>query len=95
MGLWGLEQQAMKITVELPDAIYRRAKALAALCGRKLKDLIEEGLHLVLDAPPDTATGPSLAGLMQRARGVVASGVSDLASNPEHLKDFGRDASHC
>src|ERR1700683_4303831 len=31
----------MKTTVELPDAIYRQAKAEAALRGRKLKDLIE------------------------------------------------------
>jgi hypothetical protein len=30
---------------------------------------------------------------MQQARGVVESGIPDLASNPEHLKGFGRDAS--
>jgi predicted component of type VI protein secretion system len=90
----GLGQDAMKTTVELPDAIYRQAKAEAALRGRKLKDLIEEGLRLVLDAPAETAGRPDLAGLMQHARGVVESGVPDLASNPEHLKGFGRDASH-
>jgi hypothetical protein len=28
---------------------------------------------------------------MQRARGVIDSGIPDLASNPEHLADFGRD----
>ena len=28
---------------------------------------------------------------MKEARGVVDSGVPDLASNPKHLKDFGRD----
>jgi hypothetical protein len=31
---------------------------------------------------------------MQHAHGVVESGIPDLASNPEHLKGFGRDASH-
>jgi hypothetical protein len=84
----------MKTTVELPDPLYRRAKAEAALRGRKLKDLVEEGLRLVLDAPPDTARHPNLAGLMQHARGVIESGVPDLGSNPEHLQQFGRDASH-
>jgi predicted component of type VI protein secretion system len=82
----------MKTTVELPDAIYRQAKAEAALRGRKLKDLIEEGLRLVLDTPADTAPRRDLAGLMQHARGMVKSGIPDLASNPEHLKGFGRDA---
>jgi hypothetical protein len=84
----------MKTTVELPDAIYRRAKAEAALRGRKLKDLIEEGLRLILDASSATAGRRSLAGLMEASRGVVESAIPDLASNPEHLKGFGRDARH-
>jgi hypothetical protein len=41
----------MKTTVELPDTLYRQAKAEAALRGRKLKDMVEEGLRLVLEAP--------------------------------------------
>lgn len=84
----------MKTTVELPDPLYRQAKAEAALRGRKLKDLIEQGLRLVLDAPQVEARQPKLANLMKSARGVVASGVPDLASNPEHLKGFGRNARH-
>jgi predicted component of type VI protein secretion system len=83
----------MKTTVEVPDDLYRRAKAEAALRGRKLKDLVEEGLRLVL-ASRKTPRHPSLAGLMKGARGVIDSGVPDLASNPEHLKSFGRDAGH-
>ena len=35
-----------KTTIELPDDLYRRAKLEAAESGRKLKDLVEEGLHL-------------------------------------------------
>ena len=81
----------MKTTVELSDELYRRAKAQAALSGRKLKDLIEEGLRLVL-AAPRSKRRPSLAGLMKGARGVVSSGMPDLASNPKHLAGFGRDA---
>ena len=81
----------MKITVELPDDLYRRAKAAAARRGRKLKDLIEDGLRLVLEAPQEPHRRPSLAGLMKRARGTIDSGIPDLASNPRHLPGFGRD----
>jgi hypothetical protein len=84
----------MKTTVELPDPLYRQAKAEAALRGMKLKDLVEAGLRLVLETPPDARRHPNLTGLMQQALGVIESGVPDLGSNPEHLKDFGRDASH-
>ena len=81
----------MKTTVELSDELFRRAKAAAALRGRRLKDMIEEGLRLVLETPSGERARPSLEKLMKEARGVVDSGVPDLASNPKHLKDFGRD----
>ena len=84
----------MKTTVEVPDELYRRAKAEAALRGRKLKELVEEGLRLVLDAPVKRARPSSLARLMKGARGMVDSGIPDLASDPKHLAGFGRDARH-
>ena len=80
----------MKTTIEVPDELYRKAKAEAALRGRKLRDLVEEGLRLVLEAPRKTRR-PTLSGLTKRARGIVDSGVADLASNPKHLAGFGRD----
>jgi hypothetical protein len=82
----------MKTTVELPDDLYRQAKSVAALHGRKLKDLVEAGLRLVLEAPRAKPRRHNLAGLMKDARGIVDSGIADLASNPEHLKGFGGDA---
>jgi hypothetical protein len=82
----------MKTTLELPDALYRRAKSMAALRGRKLKDLVEEGLRLVVEGPRKAGREQSLAELMKHARGVVDSGVPDLASNPRHLEGFGRNA---
>jgi hypothetical protein len=86
---------AMKTTVELPDELARRVKAEAALRGQKLKDLVAEGLRLVLETPRRSAgqtAPPSLGELMRSACGVVDSGVPDLASNPAHLKGFGRAA---
>jgi hypothetical protein len=79
----------MKTTVELSDELYRRVKALR---GRKLKDLVEEGVRLVLKTPRSKRRRSSVAGLMKNARGVVRSGVPDLASNPDHLAGFGRHA---
>jgi hypothetical protein len=85
-------RRVMKTTIELPDDLYRRAKAEAALRGCRLKDLVEEGLRLVLEAPRRTRPRPSLAELTKGARGVVDSGVPDLGTNPDHLVGFGRDA---
>lgn len=79
----------MKTTVELPEDLYRRAKATAALRGQRLRDLVEEGLRQVVDAPPGEPPAPRLSDLMSAARGVVASGISDLASDARHLADFG------
>ncbi len=84
----------MKTTVELPDAIYRQAEAAAALRGRKLNDLIEEGLRLVLESLPLAPPGRSLSDLMQDVCGIFESGVDDLGSNPEHLKGYGCDVGH-
>jgi predicted component of type VI protein secretion system len=82
----------MKTTVEVPDELYRKAKSMAALRGRKLKDLIEEGLRLIVEAPRKSSREQSLAQRMKRARGVVDSGIPDLASNPRNLAGFGGDA---
>ena len=82
----------MKTTIELPDDLFRRAKAEAALRGRKLRELVEAGLRLVLASPDEASGKPSLADLMRPSLGIVRSGVPDLASNPRHMKGFGRDA---
>ena len=82
----------MKTTVEVPDALYRKAKSMAALRGRKLKDLIEEGLRLVVEAPRGPRRQRSLSDLMKGARGIFDSGIPDLASNPRHLIGLGRSA---
>jgi len=82
----------VKTTVELPDDLARQVKAEAALRGRKLKDLVEEGLRLVLESPREARTGarPTLHDLMKDSCGIFNSGLPDLASNPKHLKSFGR-----
>jgi hypothetical protein len=75
----------MKTTIELSDELHRRAKAFAAMHGRRLKDVVEEGVRLVLEAPHQEPSRPTFAKLMEGVRGKVDSGVPDLGSNPEHL----------
>jgi hypothetical protein len=87
-----MQKAAMKTTIEISDNLYRRAKSEAALRGRRLKDLVEDGLRLVLEVPRGKHRRHRLAGLMKGARGVVDSGIADLASNAKHLKGFGHDA---
>jgi hypothetical protein len=41
----------MKTTVDIPDELFREAKATAARTGFKLKDLVADGLRLVLMQP--------------------------------------------
>ncbi len=62
--------------------------------GCELKDLIGEGLRLVLDPAPDTEPSPKLSELMKPALGLVESGVPDLDSNPGCLQGFARAGGH-
>ena len=39
----------MKTTLEIPDDVYRRIKALAALSGRTVKDLVNEVLRELVE----------------------------------------------
>jgi hypothetical protein len=83
----------MRTTIDLSDELFRRAKAEAALRGRKLKDLVEDGLRRVLDQPDSPAVEPtpaSLHDLMQDCCGVAEPTPPDYASNPAHLDGFGR-----
>jgi hypothetical protein len=53
----------MRTTIELPDALFRRAKIAAVERGLTLKALISEGLQRVLEessARPDTTRLPKL-----------------------------------
>jgi len=42
----------MKATIEIDDELYRQVKAAAAIRGRKVKDLVAEGLRALLRSSP-------------------------------------------
>ena len=42
----------MKTTLEIPDAVFRKAKAKAAECGIPLRQFVTEAVEEKLAAPP-------------------------------------------
>ena len=58
----------MKTTLDIDDELYRQAKAAAALSGRKMKDLVSDGLRLVLNGPTQQrlGRGSEVLGLLQK-----------------------------
>jgi len=50
-----IETREMKITIEIPEALFRQAKARAALEGLSLREMVLRGLQLALKTPlPET-----------------------------------------
>lgn len=87
----------MRTTVDIPADLLRQAKVEAVLTGRKLKDLIEEGLRLVLakhrpaEAPQEPAKPqPSVHDLLKEWCGDIEDAPADLSTNPKYFDDFGR-----
>ena len=93
----------MRTTLDLPDPVFRRLKSRAAMEVTSLKALLARfvaaGLRhvgattggLVTDATDEVKSTVSAFDLMQDGFGMVRSGHRDLATNPKHMKDFGRD----
>ena len=85
----------MRTTIDIPDDLFRRAKSEAALRGRKLRDLVEEGLRLVLLSPSGVVEPPGKPerrpSLHDLAKDLIFDddGPTDLASNPKYFDDFG------
>jgi len=85
----------MRTTVDIPDDLFRRAKSEAALRGRKLKDLVEEGLRLLLGMPQDKTEPPPPRKLTAHdlLKDLIFDDPAcpeDLATNKKYFDDFGR-----
>lgn len=82
----------MKATIDIPEELYRKVKAKSALEGRPVREVaIALFRRWVEPQPTVPANTPTAYELMQDGCGIVDSGTGDLATNPEHLRGFGRD----
>ncbi|MFY9988351.1 MAG: hypothetical protein WAM44_01530 [Chthoniobacterales bacterium] len=82
----------MKATIEFDDELYRRLKAAAALRGAKIKDLVAEGVRLVLrgaDAPSKSrriklpAVRSRRPGALRLTNKMIAEYEANLDAPPE------------
>src|SRR5258708_3096761 len=83
----------MRTTIDIPDELFRRAKSEAALRGRKLKDLVEEGLRAVVDKPPAEEKSPDISADPNRTTGPPPPDFLKkwcaLSTNKKYYDDLG------
>lgn len=83
----------MKTTLEIPDQLFRAAKAKAALEGRRLTDLITEGLQLVLLKSPQRSGKRLKFPLIKSKRKTPLNIPDDIAARIDVLEDLRRHES--
>lgn len=71
----------MKTTLEIPDDLYQRAKVHAALENRRVKDIVSEGLRLVLGRAETSP--PALMRRMTQASLTVSEDMPPIASREQ------------
>jgi hypothetical protein len=64
----------MKTTVEIPDPLFRQAKAYAASHGMSLRDVFETGLRAVLEGQPSARRRFRLKTITTKGDGLVCDG---------------------
>lgn len=82
----------MKTTIEIPDDLFRKAKATAAMQGRSLKDLITDSLRQGLNMPVQKP--PRSLSVYDRMKDVCGIGPDveipeDFLTNPKYMDGFG------
>ncbi len=72
----------MKTTLEIDDELYREAKAVASLTGRKMKDLVTEGLRWAVRPAARGVAAPSKAAAFRRLTSCFAEADSATKAAP-------------
>lgn len=83
----------MKVTIEIPDDLYRKVKARSALEGRSVRAAAVELFQRWLKEKPGKEKGfVSAYDMMKDVIGSMDSGITDLSTNPKHMEGFGEDS---
>lgn len=78
------------LTVKLPEALAAKLDALVRRRGQSRSDVVREAIERAVEEGPGKE---SVYDLLQDLKG-VGEGPKDLASNPKHMRGFGRDRTH-
>ncbi len=78
------------ITCKLPEALDAELEVVAEKRGVSKSEVIREAIEANLPEQKKQA-GLSAFDVMKAACGILKGGPRDLATNPRHLEEFGRD----
>ena len=82
----------MTVTCKLPESLDAQLEEAADERGVPKSELIREALRQYLPTQKKTKAKrkPSVHDRWRKFCGIVDSGVTDLATNPKYLNDFGK-----
>lgn len=84
----------MRTTLDLPDNLFRQAKAKAAVEGTTLKELltryVELGLRQPVGSPAPAAQRSELPVIKRRGRGIVPALTPELQAQIETEEDLAK-----
>lgn len=83
----------MKVTIEIPDDLYRKVKARSALEGRSVRAAAVELFQRWLkEKPGKDKAFVSAYDMMKHVIGSIETEETDLSTNPKHLEGLGSDS---
>jgi len=78
------------LSLKIPDELQQRLADLAHETRINQSELVRRALAQFLDQQGGGGRSPSPGDLAADLAGSLQGGPADLASNPDHLADFGR-----
>lgn len=78
------------VTVKISEGLAIRLEKRAKRYGVSKSTLIRKSLEREMADECVVQEEPSAYDLMKKGMGCIDSGVDDLATNPEYMKEFGR-----
>ena len=76
----------MKTTLEIPDELFRRTKATAAMRGESLKDFVTEALEAHLDSEPGATSRPGWRAVFGQAQAAEVESIDRIVGRElEHV----------
>ena len=77
------------LTIKLPPGMKARLEAHAKLSGKSVSALVRQCIEQSPTMQDRTENSPSLYDLAKDLCGCFDSGVTDVSTNPRHMKGFG------